>query len=251
MKNLKSLLPEEIINSLKSTKIYNKYRLKRLLESGSLSQAGQDFWVINEVFNQKKQGFFVEIGAADGLNINNTYLLEKKYNWNGICVEANPSLFKNLQQNRNCTLLNICVDECSGEVKFHFNNLLGKIINKNEIHCKIQQENIVTIPAITLKEILDENNAPKIIDYLSMDVEGAETRILRNFPFNEYCFLAVTIERPSEELQKIFYDNDYSLVKMIPNLDYYYIHKSYLKEYDRNLRRFYRSQYMPKLLGIF
>lgn len=39
-------------------------------------------------------GFFLDIGAHDGIELSNTYVLEKKYNWSGICVEANPYSFK-------------------------------------------------------------------------------------------------------------------------------------------------------------
>lgn len=249
-KILKSLLPEKVVKSLKETDIYKSYRQKRLTKSNSISQLGQDYWVINEVFLGKKNGYFVEVGAADGLHINNTYLLEKKYSWSGICIEANPYHFKKLQANRNCTLLNICVDEFFGEVEFYLDNLISRIITKQDSNLR-KLENIVTLKTVPLKEVLDECNAPKIIDYLSMDVEGAETRILRNFPFQEYCFLSITIERPSEELQSILTKEGYIVIKAIPGMDYYYIHESYQEKYYDNLRKFYRSQYMPSLWGIF
>lgn len=72
-----------------------------------------------------------------------------------------------------------------------------------------------------------------------MDVEGAETRILRYFPFEEYTFLSMTIERLDQELQTLLTNKGYTLVKMIPNLDYFYIHKSYLQKYNQNVRKFY------------
>ena len=50
------------------------------------SQVGQDKWVC-EYFNYKKGGFFLDIGAADGITINNTYYLEKELEWKGICIE--------------------------------------------------------------------------------------------------------------------------------------------------------------------
>ena len=55
----------------------------------------------------------------------------------------------------------------------------------------------------TLEKILDENNAPEVIDYFSLDVEGAETEILRNFNFNKYTFLCLTVERPTPELNNL------------------------------------------------
>ena len=80
----------------------------------------------------------------------------------------------------------------------------------------------------TLEYVLDHFNAPKIIDYLSLDVEGAEERILSNFPFNKYTFLAMTIERPTPKLEKILFDNDYVFVMKSKKLQYdtFYVHKS-------------------------
>jgi DNA-directed RNA polymerase subunit E'/Rpb7 len=46
-------------------------------EALSYSQAGQDVWVYGEVFNQSRCGFFVDLGAFDGVFLSNTYLLEK------------------------------------------------------------------------------------------------------------------------------------------------------------------------------
>ena len=77
----------------------------------------------------------------------------------------------------------------------------------------------------TLEYILNKHNAPKVIDYLSLDVEGSETRILSNFPFNKYKFLAITIERPTVELEKILFQNDYVFVKHY-QMDSFYVHKT-------------------------
>ena len=78
----------------------------------------------------------------------------------------------------------------------------------------------------TLEYILDKFNAPKIIDYLSLDVEGSELRILKNFPFNKYTFLALTIERPPIELEEILFKNGYVFVKhntfALPGQSYFY-----------------------------
>jgi hypothetical protein len=58
-----------------------------------LSDRGQDAWVINEVFGKKTGGFFLELGAFDGFSDSNTYVLEKRYQWGGICIEPNPEFF--------------------------------------------------------------------------------------------------------------------------------------------------------------
>ena len=60
----------------------------------------------------------MDIEAYNGIEISNTYVLEKKYSWDGICVEANPVLFTQLQKNRSSLCLNLCLDRSEGEVDF-------------------------------------------------------------------------------------------------------------------------------------
>lgn len=63
------------------------------------SQLGQDIEVI-KFYNNKENGYFIEIGASDGIFLSNTYLLERQYKWTGICCEPIPSRFEKLVINR-------------------------------------------------------------------------------------------------------------------------------------------------------
>ena len=82
------------------------------------SQFGQDLIVLDFLKN-KKNGFFIEIGASDGILLSNCYLLEKKYNWNGICIEPIPYKFDSLQKNRKCKCINKAIFSTSNmEVDF-------------------------------------------------------------------------------------------------------------------------------------
>ncbi|MDJ0580372.1 FkbM family methyltransferase [Crocosphaera sp.] len=241
-KALKAVLPTKIEEYLKDTNFYRNYREYRLKKCKSISQEGQDYWVINEVFFKKRKGYFLEIGSSDGIAINNTYLLEKCYQWTGICIEANPNYFKELKLNRNAICLNVCLDSQEGEVNFVFNNEKGGILDSYGWSEKMfSKSDIKKIKTTTLESILQKYKAPKIIDYLSIDVEGAETRILKNFPFEDYIFLALTIERPSDVLHNILIKNNYILVKIIPELDNFYIHESFKKNYKNNSNKHYRS----------
>lgn len=208
----------------------------------TLSQAGQDYWIINEVFNKKKEGYFVDIGAADGVNISNTYILEKKYGWNGVCVEANPEFYKKLTINRNVPCINICVGEKEEEVEFIISGLDGGIknllsnshIKKNST--KSQTRKMISKP---LEAILKDVNAPSVIDYLSIDIEGAEYYALKNFPFHKYTFRAITIERPNKLLQELLALKGYVVVKRIPDLDFFYVHSSFMSSFKKNIFDFY------------
>jgi hypothetical protein len=86
---LKNFIPEFIKAPLRS-----RLHKKRLFRS----QAGQDLWVFGEVFNEQRSGFFLDIGAHDGVVLSNTYVLENRYDWRGICIEANPDTFEELKK---------------------------------------------------------------------------------------------------------------------------------------------------------
>ena len=232
---LKELLPLPIKCRLKRSLIDGPFFRKR-----TLSQARQDLWVINEVFWYKKNGYFVELGSADGLALNNTFLLEHRYGWKGICVEANPDSFEELRLNRTADCINACVDANVGQVRFWKNGLLGGILSHDTDNAapRGDPDDTILIDTIPLIDILRKCEAPRIIDYLSVDLEGAETRALKEFPFKDYRFLAMTIERPSQELDLVLKANDYIPVKMIPNLDVFYIHRCHVTEYANTLARF-------------
>ncbi len=78
---LRRLLPKTMFEQLQEV----KNTLGR-----SLSQAGQDFWVIGEAFNVKRNGYFVELGSADGITLSNTFLLEKPLWLEWYFYRANP-----------------------------------------------------------------------------------------------------------------------------------------------------------------
>lgn len=201
-----------------------------------VSQKGQDQWVVEEVFHHKKNGFFIDLAASNGTDINNTLILEQMFDWQGICIEPNPIYFEELQKNRKSINLNDCVDEKEHLVEFRYDNMeCGGIVDDDTdnnianrgwlIRIAREKNMILTLKTKTLEQILIENNAPKVIDYLSLDVEGAETRVLRHFPFDRYTFLAMTIERPSAELNAILFANGYVFVKN-DHYDSFYVHES-------------------------
>jgi FkbM family methyltransferase len=166
----------------------------------SYSQLGQDLEVI-KFYNNKENGFFIEIGASDGINLSNTYLLETHYKWKGICCEPIPNNFKNLVKNRPNS---ICYDEAvynsSGlTVIFDIANnfdLLSGISNHIDCHKSAVDVNKETIQVqtISLLDVLNNANAPLFIEYMSLDTEGSEFEILKNFDFEKYTFGLIDVE---------------------------------------------------------
>lgn len=79
----------------------------------SKSQIFQDLWALWET-HPRTGGFFVEIGANDGVTHSNTFLLEK-LGWSGIIAEPNPALSDQLRENRTCYISTSCLHPRSGE----------------------------------------------------------------------------------------------------------------------------------------
>ena len=224
---------------LRATGIFEAFKQWCLRHSLVVSQAGQDFLIWAEAFNERRNGYFLDIGAFDGVHVSNTFLLERRYGWRGICVEANPDRFAELARNRRSTCLNVCLDSKEGEVEFALRDELGGIAGLSMDSRATGPAPVIRLKTRRLIDVLRENSAPAIIDYLSIDVEGAEDRILLDFDFKAYRFNTITIERPSEKLRAAFRDNGYRLVKEIPGLDCFYVHEHFLHVYLKNMYEFY------------
>lgn len=218
-------------------------KLKSLLaaHSASASQTGQDLWVFGEAFNLMRRGYFVDVGAHDGLSISNTVLLERRFAWTGVCIEANPTTFKELRKNRRCHCVNACLDEAPREVEFEVNDVFGGIVDAQEESGATQARSgrMIKVKTRTLTDVLDECGAPREIDYMSVDVEGAEDRVFRGLDLDKYVVKAMTIERPSDQTEQLLHRYGYQCVKMLPGLDYCYIHADFKDEYVRNTYLYY------------
>lgn len=146
----------------------------------SYSQFDQDLW-IEKITNKKQNGFFVELGARNGVLTSNTLHLEEKLNWTGILVECCPENYRKLQKARpNCKLDNRAMsNESNKEINFYsgLSSGVGSIYKNKES----TKSNPIKVKTVTLSDLLKEHNAPYNIDYISVDVEGAEELVLEGF----------------------------------------------------------------------
>ncbi len=190
----------------KSQKLYDLLKFSK-------SQISQDLFVINE-FDYIEDGYFIEIGAADGLNLSNTYMLEKNFNWKGVVVEPAKIWQKKLLENRNCTIANDCIYSESGlkvdflqTIKPEFSTL--NIKNKpKDIHDNFRQKNNTSyvIETISFKNFAKKYSVPSKIDYISIDTEGTEYEILKSIDLNEYDIKIFTIEHNYSTNRDLIYN---------------------------------------------
>jgi FkbM family methyltransferase len=141
-------------------------------------------------------------------------VLETKYQWKGLCIEPNPQYWEKLAYRTNCkTVAAVVGNERMEEVRFRFDagdhgGIAGQGFD-NGMKFKAQSQVRYTV---TLEEILTKFHAPSHIDYLSLDVEGAEEFIMKGFPFDKYQISIMTTERPSNPLREVLDKNGFKNV---------------------------------------
>lgn len=166
------------------------------------SQCGEDK-IIWPLFKEK--GFFVDIGAMDGIKFSNTYAFERA-GWQGICVEPNPNALKRCRKNRKCTVLGYAVSDKPAENQLFYATKRGQLSSLDKEleslwrynerrysgRWKFKGWKPVSVAVRTLTEILDtEGRTP---DLLSIDTEGNDLNVLKGLDFAKYKPRVIIIE---------------------------------------------------------
>jgi FkbM family methyltransferase len=187
------------------------YCMSNLLHSKS--QIFQDLYVLFKL-KSKRNGFFVEFGAAGGVNGSNSYLLEKELAWKGILAEPFPIWHENLAKHRDVIIDHRCVwSQTGAQLEFlgteHAPEIATLLSFKDQDGHNANRslsQNIITVTTVSLNDLLDQYSAPQDIDYLSVDTEGSEFEILSHFDFNKYRPRVITVEHNliQEAREKLF-----------------------------------------------
>jgi FkbM family methyltransferase len=173
---------------------------KMVIESiqKSNSQLFQDVFVSNEL-KFLENGFYVEFGALDGLRDSNTLFLERNFNWHGILVEPSRKNYSRLCQTRSQNTLDNRAVHSTSDQELLFNetftlglSTLDSFSNSDGWDRKSEEKYLVK--TVTLVDLLLQNNSPKRINYLSIDTEGSEFEILKNFDFDLFSIDIITVE---------------------------------------------------------
>jgi FkbM family methyltransferase len=178
-----------------------------LRATGYVSQCGQDKWVTESLFPGRDNGVFVDIGANDGVEFSNTFILERDHNWTGLAVEPIPEVFEKLRRNRTCNVVNGCVGQHSGQQKFqvirgYAQMLSGLVDEYDERHLKRIDHDIaarggsrreISVTCYRLTDLLRTNGITSI-DYLTIDVEGAELSILKTIDWQRIEIKVIGVE---------------------------------------------------------
>lgn len=143
----------------------------------------------------RRDGYFVEFGATDGVTLSNTYLLEKNYGWTGILAEPGRMWQAALSLQRQVPIVHKAVWSKSGEsMEFLEQGELSTLSGFEGSHFERQFSGKYKVETISLQDLLDSHGAPQSIDFLSLDTEGSEFEILSNFDFSKYRFGLIAVE---------------------------------------------------------
>jgi hypothetical protein len=215
----KLIVDDHTVTSATKSITVSSMLLPAIAEPRFNGQCGQDWLVVNRLFDDRRNAsanFYVDLAANDAITISNTYALDRLYGWSGICIEANSFYWRRLAAHRTCNVVGAAVGSQDGiAMNFTFQGPFGGLIgdrfdNKpNKVAANAQKDTVLTLSLLT---ILTHLHAPKTIQYLSLDVEGAELLIMKDFPYHEYRFEALTIERPGKELSELLAANHYVLI---------------------------------------
>jgi FkbM family methyltransferase len=220
---IKNLLLKYVRNKL--YKYPHGYRYKKMKFYG---QKGEDYIIFEKFFINKKDGIFIELGAMDGLIYSNTKFFEDTLNWTGILIEPNPYLFKKLIKNRkNCKNYNTLISNSEKTIEFinfekgpvsYVNhtapaNHKNKYKNSKRPFYKNQKIETLYLKSKKLQEIIEDSKF-KIIDFLSLDVEGHELEVLKSIEFSKTTINVILVEvlddtKKKNEIKKLLCRNNY------------------------------------------
>lgn len=200
------------------------------------SQFNQDAFVYENYFKERTDGIFVDIGAYDGIVGSNSLFFEK-LGWQGVCIEPNPEMFKKLQELRKCRCVPYAISDKSETARFFqikeggpatLSGLVDEYsqqaiarINK-EVNQEDQNFDYIDVECKTFKSIVEH----KHIDYLSLDTEGNELKILQSIDYNEYFIDVITVENN---------DYDYKFIDLLTQKGYQFVTRLGCDEVFKNI----------------
>ncbi len=177
----------------------------------SRSQLLQDLWVAYEL-RSRKNGFFVEFGAADGITYSNSLYLESELGWRGILAEPARIWHHALKTNRACFVDDRCVwIETGKQISFNeaptsAHSTIDAYSNADMHAASREGGRRYMVETVSLNDLLVHWGAPRRIEYLSMDTEGSELEILSAFDFETYDVRLITVEHNHTDRRQAIFD---------------------------------------------
>eukprot|EP00747_Dinoflagellata_sp_TGD_P179484 gnl/TRDRNA2_/TRDRNA2_30350_c0_seq1.p1 gnl/TRDRNA2_/TRDRNA2_30350_c0~~gnl/TRDRNA2_/TRDRNA2_30350_c0_seq1.p1 ORF type:complete len:386 (+),score=32.85 gnl/TRDRNA2_/TRDRNA2_30350_c0_seq1:100-1257(+) len=169
----------------------------------SFSQGWQDWYMYHNYFKGRDwgDGFYIDFGTNDPLTISNTAFLDKCLGWKGVCVEMNPRYHGAIRKKRGCSLVATCVLGTAKEVGM-VDQGSGSSVSENGRGTK----------CTTFDSVIKQHNISHI-DFVSIDIEGAEASTLRCLDMSRYdvdFWLVETNKQDQHQVDFFFQKNGYA-----------------------------------------
>ena len=211
----------------------------------SKSQIFQDLFVVF-CLDGKRNGTFVEFGAADGVNLSNSFMLETRFGWKGILAEPARDWHPKIRKARSAILETRCVWSKSGERLQFRETPYGELSTIEQFAHKDGNRGgrvdgkVYEVETISLNDMLATHNCPREIDYMSVDTEGSEMEILSAFDFSKHDIKIMTVEHNYTEdrakLRKLLADQGFTCVlENLSKYDDWFVKEPVLLAMERRL----------------
>lgn len=151
--------------------------------------------IVATLLGEKRGGFFLDMAASEPFMHSNTRTFERDYGWDGVCIEANEHFWHRLVSWRRCCVVGAAVAEKRAEEGYHFYGPYagcGGFVRSGTDNAGRRE--VLRVLAVPLSEILQRFAVPRTIDFMSLDVEGAESLVMAGFPFDTHTVSVLLIE---------------------------------------------------------
>ncbi len=234
-----------LINN-QAKKIARTWGRTLVLRNRFLSRAfGKMFFGLNNLdkklleYFDYEDGYFIELGANDGITQSNTKHLELYKGWTGVLIEPSPRQFAKLKKLRskkshffNCACVGF--DFPKPTIELMYSNLMSIALEGSndiadpvahakagESHSDKEEMYVFSAQARTLQSVLAEAKSPRLIDLLSLDVEGGELEVLSGIDFEHTNFKYIVLEtRSINEIRGFLNPRSYEEIGKLSHHDY-------------------------------
>lgn len=170
-----------------------------------------------ELLDHKRNGYFIDLAACVPGWSSNTLALEHDWEWNGLAMDADHDIWYDLSR-RKCDVVGVVVGKNDKElIPYNFFGKAGGsgLVGNDFDTTEDMAQHAVPRYTASLINIFTKFNVPAVIDYFSLDVEGAEWFIMEHFPWDKYMFRVMTIERPGDQMKVKLQEYGYRFVKKL------------------------------------
>lgn len=157
------------------------------------SQMYQDYYLDRYIFHGKENGTFLDVGANDPIRINNSYFFELNRNWDGLAFEPMPKMNQRWKEHRKVECVQIALGRHSGEMEFceYEDDSMSGVATEVDYNGKVANKYMVKVEA--LENVLERHKITHV-DFMSLDVEGAELDVLNGINFDKVCIDYIVVE---------------------------------------------------------